>query len=90
MDMNDEKVGVLGVMKDERSEADKRLLKEYGCCESENYTSASAVGVTEIPAEYMNGWEERSVKDKMMLAEYGTCKGSENYCRGAPSRLRRH
>ena len=77
MNMNDEKVGVLGEMKDERSKADQRLLKEYGC--SEKY-DGSAVGVTEIPAEYRYGWEERSIKDKMMLAEFGTCGGGkENY-----------
>ena len=82
MNMNDEKVGVLGVMKDERSQADKRLLKQYGCS-SENYVGLSA-GVTEIPPEYRNGWEERSIKDKMMLAEFGTCKSKENYnCTGS-------
>jgi hypothetical protein len=74
--MNDEKVGVLGVMKDERSQSDQKLLKQYGCS-SENYIGLSA-GVTEIPAEYRYGWEERSIKDKMMLAEFGTCKTNCN------------
>jgi hypothetical protein len=81
MNMNDEKVGVLGLMKDERSLADQKLLNQYGC--SEKY-DVSAVGVTEIPAEYRYGWEERSIKDKMMLSQFGTCKGKENYnCMGS-------
>jgi len=81
MNMNDEKVGVLGLMKDERSLTDQKLLNQYGC--SEKY-HGSSVGVTEIPVEYRYGWEERSIKDKMLLAQFGTCKGKENYnCMGS-------
>jgi hypothetical protein len=65
-------MGVLGVQKDERSMRDQKLQNEFsGCSNSkEKYDTA---GITEIPAEYKNGWEQRSVKDKMMLVEFNRC-----------------
>lgn len=72
-------IGVLGLMRDERSMRDIQLQNEYGQCNkiTEKFDPNSGAAVTEIPAEYANGWEERSIKDKMMLAEYNPCRGNK-------------
>lgn len=67
-------IGVLGVMRDERSLRDNQLMQEYNMCNGkERFDPNSTAGVTEIPAEYAQGWEQRSVKDQMELAKYSAC-----------------
>jgi hypothetical protein len=72
-------IGVLGLFREERSMRDMQLQHEYGTCNKtrETFDPNSGAAVTEIPAEYANGWEERSLKDKMMLVEYNPCKGNK-------------
>jgi hypothetical protein len=67
-------IGVLGVMRDERSLRDNQMRQEYNMCNGrEGFNANSGAGVTEIPAEYAQGWDKRSVKDQMDLAKYNTC-----------------
>jgi hypothetical protein len=68
-------IGVLGVLRDERSLRDIQMQQEYGSCgKKEQWSKDSAAGVTEIPAEYRFGFEERSVRDKQMLSSFSGCQ----------------
>lgn len=74
-------IGVLGVMADERSSRDKEMLLLYTQCKPtrEGFDPNSGAGITEIPAEYAQGWEQRSRADQQMLKDYNTCGGKEGF-----------
>ncbi len=73
-------VGVLGDMSEERSARDREMIILYNQCKQsrEGFDPNSGAGVTEIPAEYAQGWEQRSQADQQMLKMYNPC-GKEGF-----------
>jgi hypothetical protein len=56
------------------------MILSYNPCKGtvEGFDPNSGAGVTEIPAEYTQGWEQRSQADQQMLKMYNPC-GKEGF-----------